>query len=225
MKLFDIGKKIIKNPKMLRVTSVIYNFIYFNRIRGRRGNSIRNTGAYLKKTKVLIYGKNNEIVLGERCFLNRCTIQVHGNNNRIMIDNMSVLHSTSLYMEDDGGVIHVGERNLICGPCQLAVIEGTRIDIGKNCLFSSETEIRTGDSHSILNQSGERINQSRNVELGNHTWVGHRAMFLKGSKTGENVVVSTGAVVTKKYDEDNVVLAGVPAKIVKSGIDWCLERI
>ena len=225
MNLFDLGKKYLNNSWMIILTSEIYSFVYFNKIRGRKGNTINHKGAYLKKSKIVINGKGNEIHIGEKCFLNKSSIIIHGNNNRIIIEDMCVLHNACLYIENDGGTINIGWKSLICGPCQLAVIEGTKIDIGKECLFSSDTEIRTGDSHSVLSLDGVRINQSQDVVLGNHTWIGHRAMLLKGSKTANNTTVSTGAIVTKEFNEAHVVLAGVPAKVVKRDVDWCLERL
>lgn len=40
-------------------------------------------------------------------------------------------------------------------------------------------------------------------------------MFLDGAELGDGCVVGANAVVTKKFP-DNVVLAGIPAKIVKN---------
>lgn len=97
--------------------------------------------------------------------------------------------------------------------------------VGNDCLFSSEIVIRTGDSHSILNETGTRINPAKDVVIGNHVWVGHRALITKGVSIPENCVVGTGAVVTKPIDKSGTVIAGVPAKIIKENINWCGERL
>ena len=55
------------------------------------------------------------------------------------------------------------------------------------------------------------------VYIGNHCWIGANAVILPGVKiTGEYVVVGAGAVVTKDITESKVIVAGVPAKIIKN---------
>lgn len=51
------------------------------------------------------------------------------------------------------------------------------------------------------------------VRVGNNVWIGRRVMFMPGSRVGNNCVVAAGAVVTQSF-EDNVILGGVPAKII-----------
>ena len=53
------------------------------------------------------------------------------------------------------------------------------------------------------------------IEIGDNCWLGANCTILPGVKLGNHVVVAAGAVVTKSCAEDNVVLAGVPARIVK----------
>lgn len=54
----------------------------------------------------------------------------------------------------------------------------------------------------------------RNVEIGDNVWVGDNAIFLPGSSVGNNSIVAAGAVVAGRFG-NSVVLAGVPAKIIK----------
>ena len=104
-------------------------------------------------------------------------------------------------------------------------MEGTGITVGPDCLFSSEICFRTGDSHSVLDLSGRRINASRSITVGEHVWFGRNVTLLKGAEIGPHCIVGTGAVVTGKFPEPNCSLAGVPAKVVKRGVDWSIRRI
>jgi maltose O-acetyltransferase len=49
------------------------------------------------------------------------------------------------------------------------------------------------------------------VSIGNHAWIGSRALILPGVKVGEGAVVAAGAVVTRDVEPYSVV-AGVPAR-------------
>ena len=56
---------------------------------------------------------------------------------------------------------------------------------------------------------------ARPVTLGDNCWVGGMAVINPGVTLGNNVVVASGAVVTKSFG-DNVVIGGNPARIIKT---------
>lgn len=60
------------------------------------------------------------------------------------------------------------------------------------------------------------VNVSEGVVGGNHCYLGTGAKMVIGAKIGNNVIVGANAVVTKCFQDDNVVLAGVPAKIISN---------
>ena len=156
--------------------------------------------------------------------LKHCTIRVSGNNNRIVFCEKSFAKGADLCTEDDGNSIVIGQRTNLCGKIHLAAIEGTKILIGEDCLFSSEIVFRTGDSHSILDLDGNRTNPSEDIVIGDHVWLGHRVLINKGVHIGADNIVGTAAVVTKSISETNAVIAGVPAKVIKTGVNWDKER-
>lgn len=53
------------------------------------------------------------------------------------------------------------------------------------------------------------------ITIGDNAWFGGSVSILPRITLGDNVVVGAGAVVTKSF-ADNVVLAGNPAKIIKT---------
>ncbi len=132
-------------------------------------------------------------------------IIITGSNNRIHIGNECYLMNADMCIEDSNGTIEIGYGTSICGTTHLACIEGKRIVIGKECLFSSGVVVRTGDSHSILDSEGKRINHSKNVIIGDHVWVGNQTTILKGAIILEDSIVGTGAIVTKAFEEGNIV--------------------
>lgn len=49
----------------------------------------------------------------------------------------------------------------------------------------------------------------------------------KNVKISDNSIVGWGSIVTRKFDEPNVIIAGIPAKVVKRGVNWdrkCINK-
>ena len=78
----------------------------------------------------------------------------------------------------------------------------------------------SNDSHSIVDGEGNRTNHAKNITVGKHCWIGMRSMIMKGVSVPDHSVIAAGSIVTKTISEPNVVIAGVPARAVKYGIDW-----
>ena len=153
-------------------------------------------------------------------------IEINGNDNTIIIGDRSLIVDGEFFIEDDLGTIEIGKDTNICGKTHLACIEGRNINIGNDCLFSANITFRTGDSHSIINcETKQRINQSKNISIGNHVWIGNQVTILKGVNILDHTIIGTGSLVTKSCGLEGVILAGNPAKIVKTDITWIGERI
>ncbi len=53
------------------------------------------------------------------------------------------------------------------------------------------------------------------IVIGDNCWLGTNAVILPGVRLGNHVIVAAGAVVTKSFPEDDILLAGAPARIIK----------
>lgn len=95
------------------------------------------------------------------------------------------------------------------------------IRIGDDVTFSANVNVvSTGIDYKHWFQTGvKRHNDNEEIVIGNHVWIGCNATILPNVHiTGEYVVIAAGAVVTKDISEGHCVVAGCPAKIIKSGI-------
>lgn len=190
-------------------------------IKSGGGNTISLSSAFLKGTSFDILGKNNVIIVGPKARLFNCKIKIIGDGNRLEIKSGStIISNTSFWMQHGKNEIIIGHDSTIEGG-HLAAIEGTKITVGDDCMFSSDIEIRTGDSHSIINTlSDKRINPSDDVIIGNHVWLTAHVKVMKGSVIPNNSIVGNSAIVTNKFDKENSVYAGIPAKHIKDNINW-----
>ncbi|MCC8060603.1 MAG: acyltransferase [Clostridiales bacterium] len=157
--------------------------------------------------------------IGEGCRLSRCTMRFFGDGNRVFIERDCVANELDIWVSD-GGTVNIGHNTHFSGKTHLACIEGKTIEIGERCLFSTDIVFRTGDSHSILDMNGVRINPAADIHIGDHVWLGQQVTVLKGANVSSECVVGTGALITGKQFEANVIIAGSPAKTIRENITW-----
>lgn len=121
-------------------------------------------------------------------------------------------------------MVTIGNGNFIHGTLRVISIEGEKVIIGDDNLFSDDILIRNGDSHSVLNENGNRINSSKEICIGNHNWFCEKSTILKDVIINDNTIIGYGAVVTKSPGQSNIALGGNPAKILKSHVNWDRSR-
>jgi acetyltransferase-like isoleucine patch superfamily enzyme len=105
------------------------------------------------------------------------------------------------------------DENVYVGPrCQLGLVH-----LERDVLLAANVQIPSGGkthyfddpTKPIREQGGER----KMVTIGTGAWIGTGAIIL--ADVGKGTIVAAGAVVTKPLP-DNVIAAGVPAKVIRS---------
>lgn len=98
-----------------------------------------------------------------------------------------------------------------------------RITIGKHVAISHGTLIQDHDGHELhfRSSTGEMEAQpsSRPILIGDHVLIFANSTILKGVHIGENAVVAAGSIVTKDVPAHSLV-AGVPAKVIRTDVEW-----
>lgn len=86
------------------------------------------------------------------------------------------------------------------------------IRIGSNVIHAIGLKIITSN-HEINDFTKHTKNKP--VVIGDNCWLGANVTILPGVQLGNHVIVAAGSVVTKSFLEDNIVIGGVPAKVLK----------
>ncbi|WP_066221483.1 acyltransferase [Formosa haliotis] len=190
------------------------------------GNQINVNRTKFKNSILRIKGNNNQIVFEEECSFHQLLVYIKGDNNTIHVSkNVRLNKSGEFWIEDNNCSINIGSNTTFENVHIAATENKSKISIGENCMFASDIDIRTGDSHSILdNLTKQRLNYAQDVFIGNHVWVASHVSILKGSILSEDSVVATRSIVTKHFNK-NVLIGGAPAKVLKININWDRERL
>lgn len=59
-----------------------------------------------------------------------------------------------------------------------------------------------------------KVGETGCVRIEQNVWIGNNVTILKNTVIGENTIIAAGAVVSGNYPS-NVIIGGVPAKIIK----------
>lgn len=88
-------------------------------------------------------------------------------------------------------------------------------DIGENVTITMNSVLLT---HGMIRQiDGTYKSTVGTLTIGNNVFIGAGTIITKPLKIGNNVVIGAGSVITKDIP-DNVVIAGVPARIIVGGV-------
>lgn len=212
---------VLKN-KLKRLRNAFYTALFQINKKGLKvhlGQNVLIRGCSVRRN-----GGGNFLSVEEGAMLTDCHFSIYGNNNRIIIHKDVRLNNIAFWMEDDNNLIEIGRKSSMEGQSQLAVCESTSILIGEDCMFSNQVNFSTTDSHAIEDLEGNRINPAKDIEIGNHVWIGQKTLVLKGSSIADNCIVGAYSLLNKKLTETNSIYAGHPAHKVKEGINWNRER-
>lgn len=213
---FELDKDISLGYLLGNIISMVINLI--------RGNIKTFTS---KKSSLLVFiGKRSKIKMNKKIKLGK-GVNIGEN---VVIDALSKKGVTI------GNNVRIGDytRILCTGSLKKLGVGfkiGDNCGIGENCFFGSAGGIRIGNDV-IMGQNirfhSENHNytdlqvpirlqgvNNRGIEVGDNCWIGAGACILDGSKIGNGCVIAANSVVNGIIP-DNVVVGGIPAKIIKS---------
>ena len=118
-------------------------------------------------------------------------------------------------------VVSIGDRCLIGRGS--AIVGHYRIDIGDD-VYTGMNVYVTDQNHGyedIKKPIGVQDPHDDPVVIGSGSWIGAGAVILPGARIGEHCVVAANSVVRGEF-QPNSVIAGVPAKVVRThdGTKW-----
>ncbi|MDO4851091.1 MAG: sugar O-acetyltransferase [Actinomycetota bacterium] len=114
---------------------------------------------------------------------------------------------------DNGKNIRVGRR--FTANFNVTILDGAPVTFGDYCMVGPGTLIATTGHPMDAQGRRERLAISKPIVIGDDVWIGGNCVITGGVTIGSNVVVAAGAVVTKDVP-DNCVVAGVPAKVIRT---------
>lgn len=159
----------------------------------------------LKGIPVVFNKSGAELTIGDNCVIKSS-----------FLSNLVGLYSrTIIVTRTEEAKIRIGNNVGISGA---TIYARKGITIGDNTMIGGNVKILDNDFHPIEVQARLEDDKSkigtREIVIGKNCFIGCNSLILKGTMLGNNCVIGAGAVVSGRF-EDNCVIAGNPAKVVR----------
>lgn len=111
------------------------------------------------------------------------------------------------------GGVSIGHSCLICS--KLLFPEGFLLSIGDKTTISTNVHFVLHDysAHNVMESKSSLYGK---ISIGNNCFIGMDSIILYGVTLGDNTIVAAGSVVTKSFEQTNVVIGGNPAKVIST---------
>lgn len=176
----------------------------------------------LNKGEEIIFGSENYKIMSyysRKAIELTMKINTKYNNNEEIIKIMSELTGNIIdksfvlfppFYTDFGKNIKIGKNVFINSGCKFQDQGG--IEIGESTFIGHNVVIATLNHNLKLEKRNNLI--PKFVKIGKNVWIGSNSTICPGVIIGDGCIIAAGSVVTKSF-EKNVMIAGVPAKIIK----------
>lgn len=181
-----------------------------------------------KKSKILLVGKNTTI---------KCSGKIFVGNNFNIEDNVEI-DALSEFGIKCGDNVKIGKGSIL--KCSGSLKDmgkgfecGSNVYFGNNSFFGAAGGIKIGND--IISGQNVRFHSENHkynntkllirlqgvtrqgIEIGDNCWIGSGVTILDGVRIGSGIVIAANSLINKNIP-DNVVVGGIPCKILKERI-------
>ncbi len=122
------------------------------------------------------------------------------------------VHSTTSIRNANNVMLGFDAR--ITTNCIIWAGQTSKIIIGDNVLIGPGVQLHASN-HGYALHKGPMTYQERvekDIIIGNDVWIGGNSVITAGVELADGIIVAAGSVVTKSFDDKNIIIGGVPAK-------------
>jgi len=154
------------------------------------------------------------------------SLLVGGDGATVFLDERVVLTAGEIYCGAGSSVaLHgpvVGTRSAV-----IDARNGGRVIADGDQLWAAGVYIATDDMHRLEDAAtGVRLNPfGATIRIGHHVWLCREAVVSGHAEIGDDVCVGLRSVVRGQKVPDRVVVAGVPARVVREGTTWSFDDL
>jgi acetyltransferase-like isoleucine patch superfamily enzyme/coenzyme F420-reducing hydrogenase beta subunit len=211
--LSKIKKGIKLSVKISWLKFIYYNFLCKNVKRMKHKFLIPYKGSCIsikKGAEVRLDGNLYLNTLRMRGSKAQCFLRVESGGKLHVIEKARFAFNSTIQV-NQGACLKIGQMgtNANCNiSCSNSIVIGYDVMVGRDVIIYDSNYHTTGTK-----------NKKRPVTIGNHVWIGTRAMIMQGSRIEDGAIISVNSWVTGKVKEKTMV-SGMPAKMLMDNVQW-----
>ena len=209
---YQLSEKIplqyLLNLAIVKITHRLYAIIRLRKLK----TAFISPSCILKATSLLSF--ENKLIIGRKCYIDALgEIGIKCGNNVSFGQNTTMIVTGSLKQIGKGIIIG---NNVGLGTNGYYGGAGG-VEIGDDTIFGNFVSIHPENHNYDILGVPIRLQgvNHKGIKIGNGCWIGAKATILDGTRIGDGCIVAAGAVVRGEFP-DNVIIGGVPAKIIKN---------
>lgn len=153
---------------------------------------------------------------GTKSVSHKTTLLWISQNGMIVFSGGAIFaEGTSIYIKDNCQM-HIGKDFYCNKNCLFRCCDN--ISFGDKALLGWNVTLQTTDGHVIEVDRQAKDNHGP-IEIGNHVWIASNSIVSKGVIVGDDCVIAQLSLVNKSFPEKHLLIAGIPAKIIKRNIN------
>lgn len=125
--------------------------------------------------------------------------------------------ASGIVLDVNGGILEFGNNFSANRNCFISCSKDIKFD--DSVMTGWNVTVRDSDGHLVAQNHSIKDHQ-RPVRIGKHVWLCSFCTLLKGVTIGDNSIVGYGALVTKSFEDKNILVAGSPAKLIQTNVAW-----
>ena len=129
-------------------------------------------------------------------------------------ERVKISKHVKLFLDSPEARIEIGSHSGINRRSEICA--KTTVHIGEACAVGWDVCITDTDYHEF-----EGAARSAPVHIGDHVWIGSRALIMKGVTIGSGAVIGAGTVVTKDVPP-RALVAGPPGVVIREDVTWSI---
>ena len=175
---------------------------------------------------LIVEGNNNTVKVEFPIRFQNTTICITNDDNLFSIKKTRhPIRQATFFIEGNNEVI-IGQNSQLKNRGLYVVLNGNykkrhKLVLGDNVYIAKDALIRTSDGHTLIDlNTNEPLSEPEDIIIGNNVWITSKCTILKGTVLPDNCIVGACSLVNKKFIENNILIAGTPAKIIRKNVTW-----
>lgn len=210
--IFYFNFKMLPFKQAIKLPFDFYHHIRFENLSGK----IIINSPHIYRAMIKIGGRGSEMFPHSPAI-----IDIKGT---LLLNGITEIGNGCLLRIEKNGKLTFGNKVRI-GAFSKIICENS-ITFGNEIGVSWESQIFDTNFHYTKEVNTEKIfPKTAPIIIGSYNWFGNRVNIMKGTTTPDNTIIASNSLLNKNYIETPPysILAGIPAKLVKSGVKRIFE--